>query len=98
MIQWKFIIEFIPIVPAYFSSCCDSAAVPSDFSALSSGSLGNPCACLAEFVASGVLQKLPSSIHAPAVSTFQPLTVYISFGFGVPVSVRKSCDYQYPLT
>lgn len=95
--QWKFILEFIPIVPAYFPSCCDSAAVPSDFSALSSESLGNPCACLAEFVASGVLQETPSSIHAPAVSTLQPLTVCTIFGLGAQLSLRTDCNYQYPL-
>lgn len=92
MSQWKFILEFIPIVPAYLPSCCDSAAVPSDFSALSSESLGNPCACLAEFVASGVVQEIPSSIHAPAVSTFQPLTLYTIFSFGVPDQLQDSLE------
>lgn len=89
MSQWKFILEFIPIVPADFPSCCASAAVPLDFSALSSESLGNPCACLAEFVASGVLQEIPSSIHAPAVSTFQPFTAYTIFGFGVSAEPQE---------
>lgn len=89
MIQWKLIFESIPIVPAYFPSCCDSAAASSDFSALSSESLGNPCACLAELVASGVLQETPSSIHAPAVSTFQPLTACTIFGFGVSAELQQ---------
>lgn len=89
MSQWKLIFEFIPLVPAYFPSCCDSAAAPSDFSALSSESLGNPCARLAEFVASGVLQETPSSIHAPAVSAFQPLTACTIFGFGVSAELQQ---------
>lgn len=89
MNQWKFVLEFIPIVPADFPSCCASAAVPLDFSALSSESLGNPCACLAEFVASGVLQEIPSSIHAPAVSTFQPFTAYTIVGFGVSAEPQE---------
>lgn len=105
MIQWKFIPESLPIVPAYFP-CCDSAAVPSDFSALSSGSLGNPSACLAEFVASGVLQELPSSIHAPAVSTFQPLSVHQLWVWGLSelqeklslsVSSHLEMDFSTPV-
>lgn len=51
--------------PTYLPSCCASAAVvPLDLSLLSSEKLGNPCACFSEFVTSGVLQEIPSFIHA----------------------------------
>ena len=99
MSQWKFILEFTLMVPAYFPSCCASAALPLDLSTLSSEKLGNPCACLTEFVASGVLQEIPSSVHAPLMSTFQPFTVqssYIIFGLGSLLSFRKGCNYQSP--
>jgi len=100
MSQWKFILEFMLIVPAYFLSCFASAAVALDLSTLSSEKLGNPRACLTDFVASGVLQEIPSSIHAPLVSTFRSFTVqssYIIFGLGSLLSLRKGYNYQSPL-
>lgn len=99
MSRWKFILEFILMVPAYFPSCCAPAGVPLDLSILSSEELGNPCACLTEFVASGVLQEIPSSIRAPLMSTFQPFTVqssYIICGLGSLLSFSKGCNYQSP--
>lgn len=76
--QWKYILEFILMVPSYFPFCCASAAVPFP-SPLSSEKLGNPRECLTEFVASGVLQEIPFSIHAPLVCQHFSLSLFSSF-------------------
>lgn len=88
------------MMPAYLPSCCAPAAVPLDLSTLSSEKLGNPSTCLTEFVASEVLQEIPPFIHAPLMSTLQPVTVQSSciiiFGLGSLLNFRKGCNYQSP--